>query len=436
MNPSQKVKFQTLGCRLNQYETQAIREQFLNAGYCETENDHETDLLVLNTCTVTHESDKESRYLIRRFHRENPNAKIVVTGCYVEKNESEIKSLPGVTLTVLNRQKFQLLNLFESCTSLSFPPIELPSKRTYTPLTISEFEGKTRAFIKVQDGCNHACSFCKVVLVRGLARSREMTDVVEEAKRLSDQGFKEIVLTGIQLGSYGYDLSKRQMLCDVMERLTSIDGLERIRLSSIEPTDVTPELIDMMADNDKICSHLHIPLQSGDDQVLVRMNRRYRRDFFRDLIQSLQSQVSDFILTTDVMIGFPDESREQFENTVEVLSETRPYKLHIFPYSPRAGTRAANFPGLINPVEMNRRRDILLSLEDELRTRIQERYVGRKVNVLTELGKCEHGWVNGRTSNYLRVCFPGDQIAGMNYEVEITDVKGADLIGHVAGRKK
>lgn len=436
MSDFQKVKFQTLGCRLNQYETQAIREQFLNAGYLETENDREADLLVLNTCTVTNESDKENRYLIRRFHRENPDAKIVVAGCYVERNESEIKSLPGVTLTVLNRQKFQLLNLFESCTSLSFAPIDLPSKRTYTPLTISEFEGKTRAFIKIQDGCNHACSFCKVVLVRGPARSRELEDVVEEAGRLSDQGFKEIVLTGIQLGSYGYDLKKRQMLCDVIERLSLINGLDRIRLSSIEPTDVTDELIDMMAQNDRVCPHLHVPLQSGDDQVLARMNRRYPRDFFRGLIQNLYSQVSDFVLTTDVMIGFPGESLEQFENTVEILSETKPYKLHIFPYSAREGTRAAGFSDLINPVEMNRRRDILLSLEEELRTQVQERYIGRRLNVLIEEGKCEDGWVNGRSANYLKICFPGKRIAGMNYPVEITGIKGVDLIGCIAKEKK
>ena len=431
-NDGRRVKFQTLGCRLNQYETQAIREQFLSAGYCETENDQEADLLVLNTCTVTNESDKENRYLIRRFHRENPDAKIVVTGCYVERNEFEIKSLPGVTLTVLNRQKAQLFNLFESCTSLTFAPIELPSKRTYTPLTISEFEGKTRAFIKVQDGCNHACSFCKVVLVRGPARSRAIEDVVEEAKRLCDQGFKEIVLTGIQLGSYGYDLKKRQMLCDIIERLSCIDGLERIRLSSIEPTDVTNELIEMIAQNDRVCSHLHIPLQSGNDEVLKRMNRRYRRDFFRGLIQNLDFQVPDFVLTTDVMIGFPGESLEQFENTVEILSETKPYKLHIFPYSAREGTRAAGFSDLIDPVEMNRRRDILLSLENELRTQIQRRYVSRRLNVLTEEGKCEDGWVNGRSANYLKVCFPGDRIAGINYQVEITNIKGADLIGHIA----
>ncbi len=424
----QKVRFKTLGCRLNQYETQAIREQFLSAGYQETEIDQEANLLVLNTCTVTNESDKESRYLIRKFHRENPDAKIVVTGCYVERNEAEIKSLPGVTLTVLNRQKAELVSLLESCTSLSFEPV-IPSKRAYTPLEISNFDEKTRAFIKVQDGCNHACSFCKVVLVRGLARSRQLDEVVLEAERLTAQGFKEIVLTGIQLGSYGYDLAKRQMLKDLIERLSLIDGLERIRLSSIEPTDVTEELIDAMAKNHKVCAHLHIPLQSGDDQVLERMNRRYRRDFFRDLIEQINSRVPDFILTTDVMIGFPGETPEQFEHTAELLETTNPYKLHIFPYSSREGTRAARFTDLIDGKEMKRRRDYLLALEDELRSGIQRRFLGRNLDVLSENEKCEEGWVSGRTANYLKVRFQGQPGAGINYPVEIIDTNGSELIG-------
>ncbi len=208
-----------------------------------------------------------------------------------------------------------------------------------------------------------------------------------------------------------------------------INGLRRIRLSSIEPTDVTDELIEIMAENNKVCSHLHIPLQSGDDQILERMNRRYRRSFFRDLIQKITLRVSDFVLTTDVMIGFPGESTEQFENTVGLLVETQPYKLHIFPYSRREGTRAARFSDLIHGTEMNRRRDILLSVEEKLRQNVQERYLGRNLNVLTEEGNCEEGWVTGRSANYLKVRFPGERVAGMNHQVEIVDLNGVDLIG-------
>jgi len=309
---SQKVKFSTLGCRLNQYETQAVREQFLGAGYVETRDAKEADVFVLNTCTVTKESDRQSRYKIRKFHRTNPSAKIVVTGCYVERNRDDIEREEGVTLTVLNREKSDLLNLLDSCTSLSFMRPEPPPKRRFTPLSISKFEGRTRAYVKIQDGCNHACSFCKVVLVRGPSRSRSTEDVVRETERLCESGNLEVVLTGIQLGAYGYDIKKRQMLSDLINEMSEVPGLKRIRLSSIEPTDVSDPLIEVMATNRKVCNHLHIPLQSGSDAILSRMNRRYKRDFYIDLIAKIRRQVPDFVLTTDVMVGFSSETDERF----------------------------------------------------------------------------------------------------------------------------
>ena len=423
-----RVKFKTLGCRLNQYETQAMREQFLRAGYLETDCDGEADFLVLNTCTVTSESDREGRYLIRKFHRDHPTAKIVVTGCYVERNENEIKEIPGVTMTVLNRQKSEIVNLLESCTTFTFAP-ELPSKRAYVPLKISKFEGRSRAYVKIQDGCNHACSFCKVVLVRGPSRSREMEDVVEEAKRLADQGFKEVVLTGIQLGAYGYDFSKHQMLCSLIERLSEISNLERIRLSSIEATDVSDTLIDLMASNEKFCPHLHIPLQSGDDQVLRRMNRRYNRSFYLDLIQNIRQQVPDFVLTTDVMFGFPAETAGEFQNTVDLLTTAQPYKMHLFPYSTREGTKAARFHELVDNSEMTRRRDVLALLEEKLRQQVQKHFLGRRLFVLVEDLSTETGWVAGRCANYLKVKFLGDITPGTLLEVQVDKIDGSDLAG-------
>ncbi len=426
----QKVKFATLGCRLNQYETQAVREQFLSAGFEETGDSKEAHVFVLNTCTVTAESDRESRYWIRKFHRDNPEAKIIVTGCYVERNEEEIKLIPGVTLTVLNRQKSEIVHLLESCTSLSLAPIELPSKRSYTPLFISHFEGRSRAYVKIQDGCNHACSFCKVVLVRGPARSRAIGDVVEEAKRLNDQGFQEVVLTGIQLGSYGYDFEKRQMLVDLLEDLSKISDLKRIRLSSIEPMDVTDKLIEAMASMEKVCPHLHIPLQSGDDQVLERMNRRYRRHFYKELIQKIYEHVEDFVLTTDVMIGFPGETNSQFDQTVELLIETEPYKLHIFPYSPRERTRAAQFQDLVADSEVRRRKEVLLLLEEKLRKDVQRKFLGQTMDILVEESKTEAGWVSGRGPNYLKVRFPlENSVPGNIFKIQLERIEGKELIG-------
>ncbi len=433
----QKVKFTTLGCRLNQYETQAVREQFLRAGFEETEDSKEADVFVLNTCTVTGESDRESRYLIRRFHRDNPEAKIIVTGCYVERNEEEIKSIPGVTFTVLNRQKSEIVNLLESCTAFSLTPLALPSKRSYTPLFVSESEGRTRAYIKIQDGCNHACSFCKVVLVRGPARSRPVVDVIEEAKRLSGQGSREVVLTGIQLGSYGYDFEKRQMLVDLLEDLSKISDLKRIRLSSIEPTDVTDELIEAMASMKKVCPHLHIPLQSGDDQVLERMNRRYRRYFYIDLVQKIRDRVNDFVLTTDVMIGFPGETDFQFDQTIKLLVETQPYKLHIFPYSLREGTRASRFQDPVEEFEIYRRKDVLILLEEKLKRNVQEKFLGCSMDILVEASKVGAGWASGRGANYLKARFPlQNSLPGTIFKVQMERIKDTELIGSIQREKE
>jgi len=426
-----KVKFGTLGCKLNQYESQAIREQFLNAGYLETKKNSEADVFVLNTCTVTAASDRESRYLIRKFHRDNPEAKIVVTGCYVERNREEIETIDGVTLTVLNREKSELLELLESCTSLSFDRV-VPPKKRFAPLSISRFEGRTRAYVKVQDGCNHACSFCKVVFARGPSRSRPLQDVLDEVKRLVDQGYLEVVLSGIQLGAYGYDFEKRQMLVDLLNALSRFRGLKRIRLSSIEPTDVTDDLIEAVRGIDKVCNHLHIPLQSGSSEILARMNRRYRSAFYLTLIEKIKSQVPNFVLTTDVMIGFPGETDVHFEETVHILERTEPFKLHIFPFSPREGTRAATLDERVSPEVVARRREALQLMEGKLRRKIQNRYLGRVLDVLVEEEAREEDWAHGRSENYMVVQFPvrEERIRGLK-QVKIERIKDDALVGAI-----
>jgi threonylcarbamoyladenosine tRNA methylthiotransferase MtaB len=427
-----RVKFSTLGCRLNQYETQAVREQFLRAGYVETRENRDADVFVLNTCTVTGESDRESRYQIRRFHRDNPDAQIVVTGCYVERDREEIEALEGVSLTVLNREKSELLELFESCTSLNFHRTEPPSKRRFAPLTVSQLDGRSRAHVKVQDGCNHACSFCKVVLARGPSRSRALSDVVEEVKRLTDQGYKEVVLTGVQLGAYGLDLKKRGMLPELIEVLSDNSELNRVRLSSIEPTDVTPELIETMAKQEKACPHLHIPLQSGSDTILKEMNRRYQRGFYRDLIGRIRSQIKDFVLTADVMVGFPGETEPDFQDTIQVLTETEPYKLHIFPYSRREGTRAARLTEKVSSVESKRRKKVLFELEQKLRRRVQDRFQKRALDVLVEESASERGWASGRSAHYLQVRFQSDAAKpGEMWHVETIQSEADHLVAKV-----
>ncbi|MBI4387795.1 MAG: tRNA (N(6)-L-threonylcarbamoyladenosine(37)-C(2))-methylthiotransferase MtaB [Candidatus Omnitrophica bacterium] len=402
----EKVKFLTLGCRLNQYETQAMRENLLGAGYSEVRAGEQANVFVINTCTVTSEADKESRYLIRKCQRENPEAKIVVTGCYAERDYKTLLETPGVTHVVLNRQKSDLANLLDSCTQLTFqdPSQPLRSKAEFVPLQISKFSGRTRAFLKVQDGCNHACSFCKVVLVRGKSRSRELQDILEEAVRLRDHGYREIVLTGVQLGAYGLDLERKLTLSDVIDAMAPIDGIERIRLSSIEPNDVTDFLIETMRNTPKMCHHLHIPVQSGSDIILRGMNRRYQSDYYDALIQKLNERLESFILTTDVMVGFPGETDKDFQATVDLLLKTHPFKLHIFPYSPREGTRA--FP--LKPVAkeiVEKRITVLSQLEEKLRREVALHYLDSVCDMIVEESN-EKAWLEGRAHNYLPILIP------------------------------
>ncbi len=427
----QKVKFLTLGCRLNQYETQAMREDLLRGSYEETSGPEKADVYVINTCTVTSDADRTGRYLIRRCSRENPNAKIVVTGCYAERDHKTIAQMPGVTHIVLNREKSEIADLLTSCTRLSFDDFRLPSrsKAEYVPLQISEFSGKTRAHLKVQDGCNHACSFCKVVLVRGKSRSRALSEVAQEARRLSENGFKEIVLTGVQLGAYGLDFEPPRSLASLLGELVKIETLHQIRLSSIEPTDVTDELIDVMKQEPKICKHLHIPLQSGSREILKAMNRRYGSDFYVELVQKLRDSLDHFVLTADVMVGFPGEDDRHFNDTIEVILKSRPFKLHVFPYSPREGTRAFAL-GAVSGEMIRRRMEVLRQVEEKLRREIQEDYVNRIVTVLVEEKK-GNGQIEGRMQNYIPVLVPAniDSEAGSFQRLRIRGIQDGMLVG-------
>ncbi len=429
----EKVKFLTLGCRLNQYETQAVREDLLRNDYEEARKDETPDIFVINTCTVTSDADRESRYLIRKCHRENPDAKVVVTGCYVERDYKTVAEIPGVTHVVLNRQKSELANLLGSCTQLTFQAAgnHVRSKADYVPLSISQFSGRRRAYIKIQDGCNHACTFCKVVLVRGKSRSRFVSEIVEEAKRLRDHGSLEIVLTGIQLGAYGLDLEPSLTLTDILEPLSEIEGIERIRLSSIEPNDVTDSLIRAIREIPKMCHHLHIPLQSGSNEILKAMNRRYAKERYLDLINRLRQGLEDFILTTDVMAGFPGESDEHFKETVDAVLAAQPFKLHIFPYSAREGTRAFQSKAVPQDI-IKKRMGVLFQLESKLKRDIGSRYLGREFKILIE-DSSESDWLCGHTHNYLPIRIPAscEHKANDFISVQIDQFQDNVFYGHV-----
>lgn len=434
MKTNSKVRFITLGCKVNQYETQGMREAVERSGMqAAGRGEEEVNFVVINTCTVTEEADKENRYWIRRAKREHPEARIVVTGCGVVKDRAAIEALPEVDLVLAQHEKAEIANrLSPGCGAPAHQEFSLTERETrhrFIPLTISQTEGAGRAFVKIQDGCNHACSFCKVVMVRGRSRSRNLADILDEIKRLRDSGYKEIVFAGIQLGAYGLDFETSGRLVEVLEESAKIEGIERLRLSSIEPTDVAPELITALASIPKCCPQLHIPLQSGDSEILKRMNRRYERGFYIDLVKRLKAAIPDFCLTLDVMVGFPGEEEAHFQNTIDLLREVRPLKCHVFPYSRRAGTRAAAFDDIDDAV-MRERVTRLIGFGETFAAAEREKYTGRKMDVLAEYQKKGTPLLQGFTANYLKVYFQGEPSrVGQMVPVELLAAQGDGFLG-------
>ncbi|MFH0985781.1 MAG: tRNA (N(6)-L-threonylcarbamoyladenosine(37)-C(2))-methylthiotransferase MtaB [Candidatus Omnitrophota bacterium] len=405
-SPPKNVRFYTLGCKVNQYETQAMREALERNGYRDIEGQRGVpcDLVVVNTCTVTQDSDRTNRYWIRRLRREHPEAQIAVTGCYVAKNRAEIEEMPEVDLIFTNDEKpFLAEKLSDSLDRNG--SISSDGTAVFMPLSISRSEGKTRAYVKIQDGCDHACSFCKVSMVRGASRSRALAEILDEATRLRDGGYREIILTGIQLGAYGLDTGKRySLLRDVIESVARIEGVERIRLSSIELLDLGEPVREAFQSISKLCPHIHLPLQSGDNEVLARMNRRYTREIYRDVVLELKERVPDFEFSMDVMAGFPGETEEQFANTLELVERLRPLKTHVFPYSRREGTRAAEWNDLPAAIVRDRVRRLMSSAE-RISGEVRRQYLGRSLEILAEHANDRSGISEGFTPNYLKVFF-------------------------------
>ena len=373
----------------------------MRAGFQEIDNGRETDFYVINTCTVTHRADAESFNLMRRAKRENPKAKIIVTGCLTELDEDKIKKIDNEALIVKNKDKNRILEILESRDSQLI---------THKSQVITFFKGHSRAFLKIQDGCNNFCSYCKVPLVRGALKSKPINTIIPEANKLVKNGFKEIVLCGICLGSYGKDLQHRVNVVDAIEALEGIEGLMRIRLSSIEANDVSDILIEKMAHSKKLCRHLHIPIQSGDNEILKKMGRKCSRQDYLSLIQKIKSRLPEIAITTDVLVGFPGEEEVNFKNTLDLIKEISPLKVHIFPYSPRQGTPAYNFKDRISPVPIRER---ILRLENIAKTysfTYKKQFLNKDMDVLIEGHAKENKeyWA-GYTDNYIKVLVKSDQ---------------------------
>lgn len=383
------IKFYTLGCKVNQYDTQWIRERFTGSGFKEIYNTEIADTYVINTCTVTRKADADSLNLIRRVNQANPQAKIIVTGCLAELDKDKIRKVCSRSLIV---KKGTVL-------------------KENRPLFITDFSGHTRAFLKIQDGCDNRCSYCKVPLVRGKSTSKSLEDAISEAQGLAKKGFKEIVLTGICLGSYGKDLLPRSSLVDAIGQIEKIEGLLRLRLSSIEAGDISDELINKIAGSKKICRHLHIPIQSGDDEILKKMNRRYSAVDYLNLIQKIKRRIPAVAITTDVLVGFPGESEINFKNTLGLIKKISPLKAHIFPYSKREGTFAAgNFKNEVAPLIIKDRILRLKNVADTCALIYKKQFLNKQADVLIETrSKQNPGYWQGHTGNYIKVMVKSSQ---------------------------
>lgn len=430
------IAFCTLGCKLNQYETEAIREQFEREGYRVVSFTDRATVYVVNTCSVTGKSDRHSRQMVRRAIQTAPEALVVATGCCAQVDPQALAGIPGVDLVLGNREKNRILDFLKPSkidgkAAIAVSPREQLDR--FEDLDISSFGRYTRAFIKVQDGCDCFCSYCVVPFARGPNRSRELASIISQAKRSVGLGYKEIVLTGVHLGTYGRDLGGAIDLVDVLEALEKVEGLRRIRLSSVEPTDVSPELIDLLAGSDRICRHLHLPLQSGDDEILARMNRPYQASEYRDLVMTLTDRVPGIGIGADVIVGFPGETDGNFRNTYEFV-EGLPFSyLHVFNFSRRPGTVAATLPDQVPPGVRKERSRLMKGLRERKMLQFRRSFIGEKLEVLIENRRDkETGKLTGLTDNYIRVLVDGeDELMNEIMEVELTGVEGDKSFGQI-----
>jgi len=404
---SRTIKFYTVGCKVNQYETQLIREKFLNSGFNEIENNLPSDFYIINTCTVTQRADSDSFSFIRHAKKENPQGKIIVTGCLTELDEDKIKNISEEILIFKNKDKSKIFSLITSNISAEGESAFGRKHQTSNFEGISHLEAHSRAFVKVQDGCDYHCSYCKVRIARGRSISRDIEDIKKEIETLVNNGYKEIVLCGICLGLYGRDLNPKKNLSELISDLEKIPGEFRIRLSSIEAQDIDGDLIEKLKNSEKLCKHLHIPIQSGDDEILEKMNRNFKSSEYRNLIQKLKEEIPDMGITTDIMVGFPGESEENFHNTLNLIKEIKPLRIHIFPFSKREKTPAFYFKPEISHSVIKKRTEILRSLAKELSFEFRKKFLNREVRVLVEeTPDKDTGFLKGYTDNYMKILLP------------------------------
>ncbi|MEH6946695.1 tRNA (N(6)-L-threonylcarbamoyladenosine(37)-C(2))-methylthiotransferase MtaB [Bacillus sp. JJ634] len=417
------VAFHTLGCKVNHYETEAIWQLFKSAGYERVEFESMADVYVINTCTVTNTGDKKSRQVIRRAVRKNPDAVIAVTGCYAQTSPAEIMAIPGVDIVVGTQDRVKMLDYIEQYKE-ERKPINavgnIMKNRVYEELDVPAFTDRTRASLKIQEGCNNFCTFCIIPWARGLMRSRDPKEVIHQAQQLVKAGYKEIVLTGIHTGGYGEDMKDYNLAMLLRELEEQVEGLKRIRISSIEASQITDEVIEVLANSKKVVNHLHIPIQSGSDTVLKRMRRKYTMEFFADRLVKLKKALPNLAVTSDVIVGFPGETEEEFMDTYNFIKEHKFSELHVFPYSKRTGTPAARMDNQVDEEIKNERVHRLIELSNQLAKEYASQFEGEVLEVIPE-EQLENGLFEGYTDNYLKVQFEAtEEMVGQIVKVKIT----------------
>lgn len=408
------VSLHTLGCKLNYSETSTLTGQFHSRGFEVKEFGEDTDVFVLNTCTVTDNADKECRQIIRSVITRNPSAYVIVTGCYAQLEPAEISSIHGVDLVLGTNEKFKLFDYIDNFEKKSYSCVFTSPVNEITDFDYaysSDIDSRTRSFLKIQDGCNYNCSFCTIPLARGASRSHEINKVVENAQKLIDSGYKEIVLTGVNTGDYLWEnrshntIAKKYKLLDVLYELDKLN-IERLRISSIEPNLLNDEIISLVKSSDKFCNHFHIPLQSGDNEILKLMRRRYNTEVYSELIQKIREEIPDAGIGVDVIAGFPGETNKSFEITCKFLDGLDASYLHVFSYSERKNTDAVTLPGKVDITKRKSRSSVLRELSSKKRFSFYARNSGSIQNVLFETLQAD-GSLFGFTTNYIKVKITG-----------------------------
>ena len=426
-----KVAFYTLGCKVNQYETNAMIQQFQDHGYELVDFEEKADIYIINTCTVTNMSDKKSREMLRRAKKQNPVSTLVAVGCYAQVGKEKLEQIPEIDLILGTNEKNNIVAYVEKYRKEKKREevvTDVMQMREFQDFGMITYTDKNRAAIKVQDGCDRFCSYCIIPYARGRVRSRKIESVVKEAEEISKKGVKEIVITGIHIASYGKDLPGNISLIHLLEALNAVPTIQRIRLGSLEPKLMTKEFIERLVKLEKICDHFHLSLQSGCNATLARMNRRYTTEEFYEVVTMLRQAYPNVSLTTDIIVGFPGETEEEFEETYQFLQKVQFYKMHVFKYSPRSGTKAAQMKEQIDGNKKEIRSNRLLELSDKNQQEQNKKEIGKAVEVLWE--EYKDGYYIGHTTNYEEVKInTQEQLENTITKVTITGTNGLTLLG-------